>query len=302
MNRRLLAVALVVVAVVAMWPSDALAQRGRGGGGRGPAIVIAPQRTVLYPPGYGPYGPYGPYGGGYGYPGQYPYPYPYPYRGYNDSADLRLQVTPRETEVFVDGAKAGIVDDYDGIFQRLHLTPGEHEITLYLAGFRTWSERRYFSPRADQRILHTMLQLAPGQPDEPRPVPQPQPMERMAPRRLPGDASDPAEPRNPPQPGRSDAPRAPQPPPEPRMPAQPDRPANEPRNFGTLSVGIQPGDADVILDGQKQSLPTGQERLIIQLPEGVHRLVIQKSGFSTYETDLQIRRGRTLAFNVSLVK
>jgi len=308
MNRRLFSVAIVVVALAAVWPSDALAQRGRGGGGgRGPAVVIAPQRTVVYPPWYGPFGPYG---GGYGYPGQYPYPYPYPYRGYNDSADLRLQVTPRETEVFVDGAKAGIVDDYDGIFQRLHLTPGDHEITLYLAGFRTWSERRYFSPRADQRILHTMLQLAPGQPDEPRPVPQPQPMERMAPRRLPGDAGDlaqPGQPRNPP-PDRPAAPRAPQPPnppnppAEPRMPAPPDRPANEPRNFGTLSVGIQPADAEVLLDGQKQSLPSGQERLIIQLPEGVHRLVIQKSGFSPYETDLQIRRGRTLAFNVSLVK
>ena len=55
-------------------------------------------------------------------------------------------------------------------------------------------------------------------------------------------------------------------------------------------------------DGQRQSLRPGENRLVIQLEEGVHRLVIQKAGFQTFETDLQIRRGRTLAFNVSLVK
>ena len=161
-----------MVALVAALPADALAQRGRGGGGgRGPSIIIAPQRTVVYPPGYGPFGPFGPYG--YGYPYQYPYPYPYRGYGFSDAAGLRIQATPRETEVYVDGARAGIVDDYDGIFQRLHLTPGEHEITLYLPGFRTWREYRYFGPRSDTKILHTMLQLAPGQPDEPRPMPAP---------------------------------------------------------------------------------------------------------------------------------
>lgn len=264
-------------------------------------MVLAPQRmpTVVYPPWYGPFG------GGYGYPYQYPYPYPYPYpyRGYgwDNSAEVRLQVTPRETEVYVDGARAGIVDEYDGILQRLHLTPGEHEITLYLAGFRSWSERRYFGPRTDQRILHTMLQLAPGQPDEPRPLPPPPPQDRPVPREPPS----PDQPRTPPTPREPPTPERPRTPPQPRepmMPQPPERPMDEPRNFGTLSVGIQPADADVLVDGKKQSLAPGQDRLIMQLPEGVHRLVIQKAGFQTWETDLQIRRGRTLAFNVSLVK
>jgi hypothetical protein len=108
------------------------------------------------------------------------------------------------------------------------------------------------------------------------------------------------QPRNAPPP---DQPRNPPPPEQPRTPDSPDRlSANMARNFGTLSVGIQPADAEVLLDGQKQSLEKGQTRLIIQLPEGVHRLTIQKSGFSTFETDLQIRRGRTLGFDVSLVK
>lgn len=257
--------------------------------------MISAQRgpTIVYPPWYGPWG------GGFGWPYPYPYPYPYYGYGYDNSASLRIQATPRETEVYVDGARAGIVNDYDGIFQRLHLTPGEHEITLYLAGFRSWSEHRYFGPRSDTKILHTMLQLAPGQPDEPRPVPPPQ-MDRGDDRRMPGDRRmPPDQPRYPPPP---DQPRNPPPPDQPRNPPLPDRPMNEPRTFGTLSVGIQPADAEVLLDGQKQALRGGQDRLIIQLPEGVHRLVIQKSGFQTYETDLQIRRGRTLAFDVSLVK
>ena len=314
MTRRILAVVCVALAVLAVLPADALAQRGRGGGGggRGPTVVLSPQRTVVYPPWYGPFG------GGYGYPYQYPYqyPYPYPYRGYNNeySADLRIQTTPRETEVYVDGARAGIVDDFDGIFQRLHVTPGEHEITLYLAGFRTWSEVRYFQPRSDTKILHTMLQLAPGQPDDPRPMPIPRDFDRDlsdGPRmpsdgsRIPNDAPMPGDrrqPPSPPQPRNPPPPDQPQAPNPPRMPNAPDPPNNAPRNTGTLSVGIEPGDAEITLDGQRQSLPNGQTKLIIQLSEGVHRLVIQKAGFQTWETDLQIRRGRTLAFTVSLVK
>jgi hypothetical protein len=44
--------------------------------------------------------------------------------------DVRLQVRPRDAAVFVDGYYAGIVDDFDGIFQRLTLTVGPHEIEI----------------------------------------------------------------------------------------------------------------------------------------------------------------------------
>ena len=96
----------------------------------------------------------------------------------------------------------------------------------------------------------------------------------------------------------------PPPPPAPPRPAEPPSPPapSAPRNSGTLSVGFDPGDAEITIDGQRQTVRSGENRLVIQLEEGVHRLVIQKSGYQTFETDLQIRRGRTLAFNVSLVK
>jgi hypothetical protein len=39
---------------------------------------------------------------------------------------LRLQVAPKSAEVFVDGYLMGLVDDFDSMFQRLHLDAGEH--------------------------------------------------------------------------------------------------------------------------------------------------------------------------------
>jgi hypothetical protein len=103
------------------------------------------------PYGYGGYPYYGGVYGGYpygGYPyGGYPYGgYPYPSGGYSNGGsssghyeygDLRLQVEPREAEVFVDGYFAGHVDDFDGIFQSLTLEEGPHKIEIVAPGFET---------------------------------------------------------------------------------------------------------------------------------------------------------------------
>ena len=91
--------------------------------------------------GYGdPYGygyPYGAYGSSYG--GYYPAGYGYGYGGsgvYRDAyAGVRIQGAVRNAEVHVDGYYAGIVDDFDGAFQRLELEPGAHEIEIRAAGF-----------------------------------------------------------------------------------------------------------------------------------------------------------------------
>ena len=72
----------------------------------------------------------------YGYPwygaqwGPYPYPPPYGYYGWID-ASVRLEVTPRDAEVYVDGYYAGTVDDFDGTFQRLRVEPGQHDLEIY---------------------------------------------------------------------------------------------------------------------------------------------------------------------------
>lgn len=85
------------------------------------------------------------------------------YAFYDNESSLRLQITPRETEVFIDGYLAGRVDDFDGRFQRLHVQPGEHELTLYLDGHRKVMQQVLIRPRASFRIRYAMVKLAAGE-------------------------------------------------------------------------------------------------------------------------------------------
>ncbi len=103
------------------------------------------------------YGP-GFYGGGY-YPGHYSrrsY-------DYDDHGSLRLQVKPENARVYVDGYDAGVVDDFNGLFQRLNLPPGRHELSFKLDGYRTHRMRLYVP--ADQ-TLKVRYDLVPGGGDE----------------------------------------------------------------------------------------------------------------------------------------
>jgi PEGA domain len=118
-------------------PPDSRPTRGTGG------------TTYIVPGGY--YGGYGygyPYGGSYfggfydpwydpwygGYPG---YGYPQTGGGFSDEGLLRLKIKPRDAEVYVDGFFAGIVDEFDGVFQRLHLESGAHRIEVRAPGYET---------------------------------------------------------------------------------------------------------------------------------------------------------------------
>jgi hypothetical protein len=64
------------------------------------------------------------------YPGYLPASVTYGYEG-----SLRLKVKPRHAEVFVDGYYTGVVDDFDGIFQRLHVAAGPHTVEVRAPGF-----------------------------------------------------------------------------------------------------------------------------------------------------------------------
>jgi len=48
---------------------------------------------------------------------------------------LRLRVKPNDARVFVDGQFVGVVDDFDGIFQKLHLTCDPHRIEVQADGY-----------------------------------------------------------------------------------------------------------------------------------------------------------------------
>lgn len=82
-----------------------------------------PNYRYAYPYGYGYRSPY-PYSyGAYGYP-----PAPAAY------GDIRIQGMPTDAQVYVDGYYAGIVDDFDGSFQRLTVEPGPHQIEIAAPG------------------------------------------------------------------------------------------------------------------------------------------------------------------------
>lgn len=254
---------VVFACLAALWPAPASAQHRRHYGG---------SRVVVYSGwGYG-YPFYTPYWGLYDwwYPSPYFYPRPY-WSQTGRLGSVRLQVTPRETEVYVDGYQAGTVDDFDGTFQRLRLPAGRVEITLYLEGYKTVRQSLDVRPGGDYRVRHSMVPLVAGESPEPRPVPSEPP---------PATAERPEPPRGP--------------------YVQPRARGARTSNFGAISVRVQPPDARVLIDGEEWTGPEDGGRLVVQMAEGPHRLEVLKKGYIAFSTEVEVRRGETTTLNVSL--
>jgi hypothetical protein len=67
----------------------------------------------------------------------------YRYSTYDELGAVRLKMRPREAQVLVDGYVAGVVDEFDGAFQRLRLEEGPHEIEVRLPGYQPQFFRVY---------------------------------------------------------------------------------------------------------------------------------------------------------------
>ena len=141
---------LVVVALIAAGTVTANAQVLHR------RIVAMPRAHVNAPLFYDPFWP--PY-----YP---PWDYPYAVR---PIGELHVQVTPKETEVYVDGYYAGMVADLG----KLRTTPGGHAITLYLDRYRTVTENIYVRPDSTFKLKATMVALGPEEVSAPPPLPSP---------------------------------------------------------------------------------------------------------------------------------
>ena len=110
------------------------------------AFIPAGYYGGFFPFGYGLFGvPFGVYGGNYSaYYGGYYDPWYGGYPAYSQSpsststgeeGSLRLKVKPKEAEVYVDGYYVGIVDDFNGTFQKLHLDSGAHRMEIRAPGY-----------------------------------------------------------------------------------------------------------------------------------------------------------------------
>ncbi len=211
---------------------------------------------------------WGYWGGYYAYPafyygGFYGAPYARLYHGASDRAPsaLRIEVKPAEAEVYVDGYLAGSVEEFDGFFQRLNLAPGEHEVVLYLDGYRTIREKLYLSPGASYKLRRAMEALAPGETSEARPEPPP---ER-----------------------------------EVAVESRPESSISV-SGFGVLELRVQPVGTEILIDGDPWPSGEASEALVIHLPAGEHRIEIRRAGEAPFVTDVSVNPGKTTTLNVKL--
>ena len=156
--KRLMVNALACAALVVLWPSTAAAQRH----GHGAFVVVGggfyqPILSVLCGSGW--------------YPGWYAgYPFYPPYGGYwygPSYASIRVQVTPKQAEVYLDGYYVGVVDDFDGVFQRLDAPTGQHELQVYIQGYKTMSEKMLFRPGQSYKVQRGPAAAGPRRPAGP---------------------------------------------------------------------------------------------------------------------------------------
>jgi len=269
-STRLMIVLCACLAAGALWPADTAAQRR--GGYRPPVRVVVSAgfyRPLLLPAVLRPVllrGVLQPVLHGLdALSAQYPYPYGYGYprRYYSSSwASARLEVKPREAQVYLDGYLVGMVDQFDGVFSGWICRPANtRSRCICEAIVRTGSAPCSVRVRAitSRRCSSRSPRARPTSRRRSRRRNRPDPYN---PYNNPNEPRDPRDPyvRQPPPP------REPPPPsdrggergrtmPVPERPG--DRRAPDSNSFGTLNVRVQPGDAVVVIDGEKWDSPEG---------------------------------------------
>jgi hypothetical protein len=228
--------------------------------------------------GYG-YG-YGAYGYGYGdYYGYYPPAPSYGGYSYRDGgpAQIRTLVEPAKARVYVDGYYAGVADDFDGMFQRLNVAPGRHQITFKLEGYTSHTFSVYANVGETLKLRADLVKgtgetkETVGDDYERRPEPG-----LEADRE--GRASEPAQVR--PEPGREvDS----EPNERPQIQVQPQAPQP---GRGEILFEILPLDASVYIDGEFHGKASQVTR--VQLPFGRHRVEVVRPGYLTEETEVTV--------------
>jgi hypothetical protein len=254
-----------------------------------PAVADAQRRTVPRHPTHPPRAVavrghvfiggyfYDPFFGPYPWWPRTAYPYWY-FPVYDNRAEVRLKVLPKEAEdaaVYVDGFYAGIVDDFNGVFQSLPLTPGGHTVVLFLEGYRTTRQNFYLSPGATFTLRAGMERLPAGETSEPL---------ELAP-------AVPAPP--------SGTYRSPVTPPRTPLPQRAAGPV-EAAGFGTVDLFVQPPSANVTIDGQRW-VSSDEGHFMVHVPAGKHRIEISKSGYREFKTEIEVGDGQTVPLNVSLM-
>jgi hypothetical protein len=262
-------------------PSTAERRHPRAGTGTGGGGGYYPGYPPYYPgwgyggyyPGWGysywwPYGSFGWYGGYWGYPWGWGGGSVY-HHVEHESGSVRVLVDPSEARVYVDGYYAGTVDDFDGLFQRLHVSPGRHEIALKLEGYKTHRVKVYAAPESTVKIEY---ELEKGQGDS---------FEDLS-----TDVRETEPPRSREQEDRWT---------ESEQRVERHDPA---ATGGRLELTIRPEDASVYVDGAFRG--SAREASTLELAPGKHRIEIVRPGYRTHEQEVDVAPGETTEVKVDL--
>ena len=76
------------------------------------------------------------------------------------------------------------------------------------------------------------------------------------------------------------------------------------RQNGSLqaTTGCNNIHAEVLIDGEPWQGGAQDERLVVELGAGPHRIEIRKAGYRTYMTDVTVRSGETTPLNVAMTR
>lgn len=216
--------------------------------------------------------------------------YPAPPWQYAADSTLRIDVNPREARVYVDGYLAGQVEDFDGQTERLRLAAGQHELVIYLEGYRSLRQHLYLGPNTQRLVEGTLEPLRAGEPNEPEPTPA-----------SPPPASGANAPPPPPAAGRppqSPSGESSQPSSAPRVSIGPDTPTR----FAALSVRVTPGRSTLRVDDDQYQTAGRKEVLIVQVSEGHHVILVERKGYEPFRTEVDVDAGETLPLSITLNK
>jgi hypothetical protein len=241
------------------------------------------------------YSPYGYYGGYSRYPrSRY---------GYGEVGSIRLQVEPDKARVYVDGYYTGIADDFDGLFQRLHISPGPHILTFRMEGYKTHRVKVYV-PEYDTLKVRWDLVRGDGNDERDEVASDTEVRDQRADRgrRYGRDEYDDRERYADRDPDRDE---------ERNVDRDRDRDFDRDRDrdgheradrgrreVGSVHLRVRPEDASVYVDGELRG--SGRRAESVELPAGRHRIEVVKPGFRTFQRELEITAGRSQDLDVEL--
>lgn len=268
------------VLIVALFAALAVALAAPAEAGH---IRVYPSFGFGYWPQWG--GAYWRHGYPYGYGPGWGYTVVYPRAGYTHGA-LDTDIAPEKAEVWVDGTKIGLADDFDGFPDYLWLEKGTYDVVFYLPGYKTLARQYSIYPGL---VIDVEDRLERGESVHPLDL-GPKTHERRDERlRRERERAEELERGAPPyEPGwRAEAPGAP-------LDAR-----GEP---GRLVLDVEPEDASVYLDGR--FLGTGGElarlRSGLIVDAGEHLLQVVRPGREEHARQFSVESGDEVRLEIRL--